>query len=79
MFLIVINNEKIVNSNKYIPINNHPKQNINGLHALTKRHRVAECIKNNTHLHAAYQSLTSDLNTHTDWKDGDRYTKQTEK
>ena len=40
--------------------------NVNGLNAPTKRHRLAEWIKNKTHIYAVYQRPTSDLGTHTD-------------
>ena len=38
--------------------------NINGLNAPTKRHRLAD----KTHIYAVYKKLTSDLETHVDWK-----------
>ena len=37
--------------------------NVNGLNAPTKRHRVAEWIKNKTHLFAVYKRLILDLRT----------------
>ena len=40
--------------------------NINGLNAPTKKHRLAEWIKNKTHIHAIYKKPTSDLKTHVD-------------
>ena len=40
--------------------------NENGLNAPTKRHRLAEGIKNKTHIYAVYKRPTSDLGTHTD-------------
>ena len=40
--------------------------NVNGLNALTKRHRLADEYKNKTHLYAVYKRPTSDLGTHTD-------------
>ena len=39
--------------------------NVNGLNALTKRHRLAEWIKK-THIYAVYKKPTSDLKTHID-------------
>ena len=39
---------------------------VNGLNAPTKRHRLAEWIKNKTHISAVYKRPTSDLGTHTD-------------
>ena len=52
--------------------------NVNGLNATTKRHRLAEWIKNKTHIYALYKRPTSGLGTHTDWKwrDGKRYSMQ---
>ena len=35
--------------------------NVNGLSAATKRHRLAEWIKNKTRIYAVYKRLTSDL------------------
>ena len=40
--------------------------NVNGLNAPTKRHRLAECIQNKTHIYAVYKKPTSDLKTHID-------------
>ena len=40
--------------------------NENGLNDPTKRNRLAEWIKNKTHIYAAYKRPTSDLGTHTD-------------
>ena len=37
--------------------------NVNGLNAPIKRHRVADWIKNKTHIYAAYKRHTSDLKT----------------
>ena len=42
--------------------------NVNGLNAPTKRHRLAEWIKNEPCLYAVYNRITSDLGTHTDSK-----------
>ena len=43
--------------------------NVNGLNALTKRHRLAEWIqKQDPFICAVYKKPTSDLKTHTDWK-----------
>ena len=41
---------------------------VNGLNSPIKRHRVAEWIRNKTHIHVVYERPTSDLGTHTDWK-----------
>jgi len=38
--------------------------NVNRLNAPTKKHRLAEWIKNKTHIHAIYKKPTSDLKTH---------------
>ena len=38
--------------------------NINGLNAPGKRHRLAECIQNESHIYTVYKKLTSDLGTH---------------
>ena len=40
--------------------------NVNGLNAPTKRHRLAEWIKNKSHIYAVYKKPTSDLKTHRD-------------
>ena len=40
--------------------------NVSGLNAPTKRHRLAEWIKNKTHIYALYKKRTSDLKTHID-------------
>ena len=40
--------------------------NVNGLNVPTKRHRLGEWIKNETHIYAVYKRPTSDLGTHTD-------------
>ena len=40
--------------------------NINGLNVPRKRHRVAEWIKNKTHIYAVNKKPTSDLKTHAD-------------
>ena len=40
--------------------------NVNGLNAPTKRHRLAEWIKNKTNIYAVYKRPTSDLGTHSD-------------
>ena len=40
--------------------------NVNGLNAPTKRHTLAEQIKNKTSIYAANKRPTSDLGTHTD-------------
>ena len=40
--------------------------NVNGLNAPTERHKLAEWIKNKTHIYAVYKRPTSDLETHTD-------------
>ena len=40
--------------------------NVNGLNAPTKRHRLAEWIKNKTRIYAVYKKPTSDLQTHID-------------
>ena len=45
--------------------------NVNGLNAPTKRHRLAEWIKNKTQIYSGYKRPTSDLRTHTGWKIGD--------
>ena len=37
--------------------------NVNGLNAPIKRHRVADWIKNKTHMYAAYKRHNSDLKT----------------
>ena len=42
--------------------------NVNGLNAPTKRNRLAEWIKNKTHIYAVYKKPTSNLETHIDWK-----------
>ena len=42
--------------------------NVNGLNAPTKRHRLAECIKNKTNIYAVYNKPSSDLKTHIDGK-----------
>ena len=42
--------------------------NVNGLNTPTKRHRLAEWIKNKTHIYALYKKRTSDLKTHIDLK-----------
>ena len=44
--------------------------NVNGLNAPTIRHRLAEWMKNKTHIYAVYNRPTSDLWTHTDWVSG---------
>ena len=38
--------------------------NVNGLNAPTKRHRLAEWIKNKTNIHAVYKKPISYLKTH---------------
>ena len=38
--------------------------NVNGLNAPTKRHRLAEWIKNKTHIYAVYSIPTSDRGTY---------------
>ena len=40
--------------------------NVNGLNAPTKRYRLAEWIKNKTHIYAVYKRPTSDLGAHRD-------------
>ena len=40
--------------------------NLNGLNALTKRHRLPEWIQNKTYIYAVSKRPTSDLGTHTD-------------
>ena len=40
--------------------------NVNGLNAPIKRQRVADWIKNKTHLYATFKRLTSELKTHID-------------
>ena len=40
--------------------------NVSGLSAPSKRHRLAEWIKNKAHIYAVYKRPTSDLGTHTD-------------
>ena len=40
--------------------------NVNGLNALSKRHRLTEWIQSKTHTYAVYKKLTSDLKTHID-------------
>ena len=40
--------------------------NVNGLNFPAERHRLAEWIKNKTHIYAVYKKPTSDLKTHTD-------------
>ena len=40
--------------------------NVNVLNAPTKRHRLAEWIKNKTLIYVVYKRPTSDLGTHTD-------------
>ena len=40
--------------------------NVNGLNAPTKRHRLAEWIKNRTCIYAVDKKPTSDLKTHID-------------
>ena len=40
--------------------------NENGQYYQIKKHRVAEWIKNKTHLYAVYKGLTLDIRTHTD-------------
>ena len=40
--------------------------NVNGFNAPTKTHRLAEWIKNKTHIYAVYKIPTSDLKTHID-------------
>ena len=40
--------------------------NENGLNAPTERHRLAEWIKNKTHIYAVYKIPTLDLKTHID-------------
>ena len=39
--------------------------NVNGLNALTKRHRLAEWIQKQDAIYAVYKKPTSDLKTHT--------------
>ena len=52
--------------------------NVNGLNAPTKRHKLAEWIKNKSHIYAVYKKPTSDLKKHIDWKgkDGKIYSMQ---
>ena len=38
--------------------------NVNELNAPTKRHKLAECLQNKTHIHAVYKKPSSDLKTH---------------
>ena len=45
--------------------------NVNGLNAPTKRHRLAEWIKNKTHIYAVYKKPISGLKTDIDWKQED--------
>ena len=54
--------------------------NVNGLNALTKRHRQAEWIQTKICIYSAYKRPTSDLRTHTDLKlgDGRNYSMQIE-
>jgi len=40
--------------------------NVNGLNAPTKRHRLAEWIKNKTHIYAVYKKPISGLKTDID-------------
>ena len=40
--------------------------NVNGLNAPTKRHKLAEWIKNKSHIYAVYKKPTSDLKKHID-------------
>ena len=40
--------------------------NVNGLNAPARRHRLAEWIKNKTHVYVVYNRPISDLGTHTD-------------
>ena len=40
--------------------------NVNGLNALTKRHRLAEWIQKKIHIYAVYKRPTSDIRTLTD-------------
>ena len=40
--------------------------NVNELNAPAKRHRLAEWIKNKTHIYAVYKKPTSYLKTHID-------------
>ena len=40
--------------------------NVNGLNAPTKRHKLAEWIKNKSHIYAVYKKPTSDLKTRID-------------
>ena len=44
--------------------------NVNVLNVLIKRHRVMDWFKKQDHLCAAYKKSTSELKTHTDWKQG---------
>ena len=39
---------------------------MNRLSSSIKTHKIAEWIKNKTHLYIAYKRSTSDLNTHTE-------------
>ena len=52
--------------------------NVNGLNAPNKKHRLAECLQNKTHIHAVYKKPTSDLKIHIEWKweDGKIYSMQ---
>ena len=54
--------------------------NVNGLNAPTKRHRLAELIQKQDPYIYCLKRLTSDLETHTDWRwdDGKRYSTQME-
>ena len=40
--------------------------NVNGLNALTKRHRLAEWTQKQDHIYADYKKPTSDLKTYID-------------
>ena len=42
--------------------------NVNELNAPTKRHKLAECLQNKTHIHAVYKKPISDHGTYIDWK-----------
>ena len=42
--------------------------NVNWINSPSKRHRVAEWIKNKTHIYAVYKKPTLDLKTYINWK-----------
>ena len=48
--------------------------NVNGLNAPTKRHRLAEWVKdNNSYINAVYNKPTWDFKTQIDWKRMEKY------